>query len=168
MLEPARRTDSDLLQVDLYLGRSLALLGRLAEAVPLLERRRQRLVDPAAGPEPWVAWAYVALGRRADAEALAVKYHHLPFRRAIINGALGRDERMFNGLEEMAEREPQRRHTCCAHPSWSATVGTRASASSSSGCGWTGPGGERRSPGRGLSMMRRSSEFRRRCRKDSS
>jgi tetratricopeptide (TPR) repeat protein len=114
VLEPARRADSDLLQVDLYLGRSLALLGRFAEALPLLERRRQRLVDPAAAPEPWVAWAYVALGRRADAEALADKYDHLPFRRAIINGAVGRADRMFHGLEEMAEREPQR----LAHLLW--------------------------------------------------
>jgi len=108
VLEPARRTDSDLLFVDLYLGRALLLDGRVAESLPLLERRRARLVDTAAAPEPWLAWAYVALGRRAEAEALAVKYDHLPFRRAVINGALGRDDRMFHGLEQMAEREPQR------------------------------------------------------------
>ena len=29
--------------------------------------------------------------------------------------------------------------TCCARPSWSAIAGTRASANSSSGSGWTGP-----------------------------
>jgi hypothetical protein len=31
----------------------------------------------------------------------------LPFRRAIINAALGNTDRMFNGLEEMSE-QPQR------------------------------------------------------------
>ena len=108
VLEPARRTDSDLLQVDLYLGRSLALLKRFDEALPLLERRRQRLVDPNAGLEPWVAWVYVALDWRADAEALAAKYDHLPFRRAIINAALGRADRMFHGMEEMIDGESQR------------------------------------------------------------
>jgi tetratricopeptide (TPR) repeat protein len=108
VLEPARRIDSEYLPVDQYLGRSLTLMKRFDEALPLLERQRARLVDPAAAPEPWVAWAYVALGRRADAEALADKYDHLPFRRAIINGAIGRADRMFHGLEEMAEREPQR------------------------------------------------------------
>jgi hypothetical protein len=48
------------------------------------------------------------LGRRAEAERLAQEYDHLPFRRAIINAALGDPDRMFDGFEEMAEREPQR------------------------------------------------------------
>jgi eukaryotic-like serine/threonine-protein kinase len=107
ILEPLRRPDS-LPMGDLYLGRALALDGRAAEALPLLERRRERLVDPASAPHPWVAWAYVKLGRRAEAERLAQDNDRLPFRRAIINAALGRTDRMFDGLEEMAEREPQR------------------------------------------------------------
>ena len=107
-LEPVRRTDSDHLVIDQFIGRALALQGRAAEALPLLERRRARLVDPAAAPEPFVARAYVMLGRRAEAERLAQDYDHLPFRRAVINGALGNTDRMFHGLEEMAEREPQR------------------------------------------------------------
>ena len=107
-LEPARNTDANFLLVDVFLGRALVQVGRATEALPLLERHRQRLVDPATTPDPWAAWAYAALARRADAEALATTNDHLPFRRAIINGALGRDERMFHGLEEMAEREPQR------------------------------------------------------------
>ena len=45
---------------------------------------------------------------RIDAEALATANDHLPIRRAIINGALGRLNRMFDGLDAMAEREPRR------------------------------------------------------------
>ena len=103
-----RGTESVLPFVDLQLGRALALDGRLEESLPLLERRRERLVDPAGGPHPWVAFAYVKLGRRADAERLAREDDRLPFRRAIINAALGDTDRMFNGLHEMVDREPQR------------------------------------------------------------
>ena len=108
ILQPLRRTDSDIQQVDLFLGRALLLDGRVADALPLLERRRERLVDPASGPHPWVALAYVKLGRRAEAETLAQVNDRLPFRRAIINAALGNTDRMFSGLEETFEREPQR------------------------------------------------------------
>lgn len=108
LLEPLRRTDSDLLVIDQFLGRALMLDGRVGEALPLLDRRRMRLVDPTRGPEPWVASAYVMLGRRAEAEKLARDNDHLPFRRAVINAALGNTDRMFDGLEEMADGESQR------------------------------------------------------------
>jgi predicted Zn-dependent protease len=108
ILERVRGTESVVPMVDLQLGRALALDGRLEESLPLLERRRERLVDPAGGPHPWVAFAYVKLGRRADAERLASENDLLPFRRAIINAALGDTDRMFDGLHEMADREPQR------------------------------------------------------------
>ena len=108
VLERVRGTESILPLVDLQLGRALALDGRIEESLPLLERRRERLVDPAGGPHPWVAFAYVKLGRRADAERLAWENDRLPFRRAIINAALGDTDRMFDGLDEMADREPQR------------------------------------------------------------
>ncbi len=108
VLERVRGTESVLPFVDVQLGRALALAGRLEESLPLLERRRERLVDPSGGPHPWVAFAYVKLGRRADAERLAREDDRLPFRRAIINAALGDTDRMFDGLHEMADREPQR------------------------------------------------------------
>ena len=108
VLEPLRNKETGLPFVELTLARALTLAGRAEESLPILERRRQRLMDPADTPDPWLAWAYVALGRRADAERLARDYDHLPFRRAIINAALGRADRMFHGLEEMLGREPQR------------------------------------------------------------
>ena len=108
LLEPVRRTDSDTFVIDQFIGRALMLEGRAADALPLLDQRRRRLVDPTSAPEPWLAGAYALLGRRAEAEKLARDYDHLPFRRAIINAALGNSGRMFHGLEEMAEREPQR------------------------------------------------------------
>ena len=108
ILTPLRLTDSGLLPVDLYLGRALLHNGQIEDALPLLERRRERLIEPAGGPHPWVAWAYVKLGRRADAEKLAQVNDRLPMRRAVINGALGNTDRMFSGFEEMFEREPQR------------------------------------------------------------
>ena len=46
---------------------------------------------------------------------------------------------MFNGLEEMAEREPQRLAHLLRAPELVGYRGTRASASSSSGCGSTAP-----------------------------
>jgi serine/threonine-protein kinase len=108
ILERVRAIDSDLPHLDQLLGRALALAGRLEESLPLLERHRERLVDPAGGPHPWVAWVYVKLGRRAEAEKLARENDRLPFRRAVINGALGNTGRMFDGFEDMAAGEPQR------------------------------------------------------------
>jgi TolB-like protein len=108
VLQRLRVVDSVMPMVDLQMGRALALDGRFEESLPLLERQRERLIDPAGGLHPWVAGAYVRLGRRADAERLAQKDDRLPFRRAIINAALGNTDRMFDGLEEMLDREPQR------------------------------------------------------------
>jgi serine/threonine-protein kinase len=108
ILEPLRVMDASMPFVELTLGRALVAVGRIDEATPLLERRRERLVDPASGPHPWVAAAWMQQDRRAEAEELARINDHLPFRRAIINAALGDAERMFSGLEEMARSEPQR------------------------------------------------------------
>ena len=108
LLEPLIRDASDLPKIDSLLGRALVSEGRAEEALPLLERRRERVIDPKTGMHPWVAFAYIALGRRADAERLARQDDRLPFRRAIINAALGNADRMFDGLQEMADTEPQR------------------------------------------------------------
>jgi tetratricopeptide (TPR) repeat protein len=104
-LEPLRtRPEWNLPLVDVTLGRALVLDGRAADALPLLER----VVDPALGPGPWLAWAYVALGRRGDAERLARDNDTLPYRRAIISAAIGDRARMFDALSEMHRSEPQR------------------------------------------------------------
>ena len=104
----SRGTDSDLPFVDLQMGRALALDGRLEEALPLLERRRERLVDPAGGPHPWVAFAYVKLGRRADAGRLARENDRATVPPRHHNAALGDTDWMFDGLHEMADHEPIR------------------------------------------------------------
>ncbi len=57
VLEPLMQTDADLHKVDSLLGRALARDGRLQESLPLLERRRERVMDPSAQPHPWVAFA---------------------------------------------------------------------------------------------------------------
>jgi len=108
VLRALRRVDSELPQVDALMGRALLHAGRFEESLPFLERRRERALDPASGPHPWVALAYVKLGRRAEAEELARRYDHMPYRRAIINAALGNRERMYHGLEQMAREETQR------------------------------------------------------------
>ena len=108
VLEALWRVDSALPLVDTLMGRALALAGRFEESLPLLERRRERALDPASGPHPWVALVYMKLGRRAEVEELARRYDHLPYRRAIINAALGNRERMYDGLEQMAREETQR------------------------------------------------------------
>jgi serine/threonine-protein kinase len=108
ILQRLREIDSSLPNVDSLLGRALAQAGRPEESLPLLERRRERALNPGEAPHPWVALPYVMLGRRAEAERLARENDRLPFRRAIINAVLGDRDRMFDGLQEMAEKEPQR------------------------------------------------------------
>ncbi len=116
VLQRLRDVDSSRPFVELLLGRALALAGRLEESLPLLERRRERLLDPSSGVHPWAAFAYVKLGRRAEAELLAQQNDHLPHRRVLINAALGNRGRMFHGMEEMADREPQRLGQALASP----------------------------------------------------
>jgi TolB-like protein/tetratricopeptide (TPR) repeat protein len=108
VLEPLWRVDPALPLIDSLMGRALLLAERFEESLPLLERRRERALDPSGGPHPWVALAYMKLGRRAEVEDLARRYDHLPYRRAIINAALGNRERMYDGLEQMAREETQR------------------------------------------------------------
>ena len=80
--------------------RALTFVGRSQEAISLLE-------GP-PGFAPWLGYAYVRAGRRADAERLAVAHHHLPFRAANIYAALGDKDRTFQALERMFTNEPQR------------------------------------------------------------
>jgi hypothetical protein len=54
------------------------------------------------------AYAYVRVGRRADAERLATKNDDYPYRATIIYAALGDLDRAFDAMRQTAEREPQR------------------------------------------------------------
>ena len=83
-----------------HYARALTSVGRLTEAISMLE-------GP-PGFAPWLGYAYVRAGRRADAERLAVVHARLPFRAAHIHAALGNKDRVFEELERMSTREPQR------------------------------------------------------------
>jgi TolB-like protein len=83
-----------------HYARALTLAGRAPEAISVL--------GTAPGNAPWLGYAYVKAGRRADAERLAVVHHHLPFRAANIYAALGDKDRAFEALERMFTGEPQR------------------------------------------------------------
>jgi TolB-like protein len=78
--------------------RALTFAGRASEAVSFAP-------DPGG---PWLGYALVKAGRRADAERLAVVHGHLPFRAANHYAALGDKDRVFEALERMYTSEPQR------------------------------------------------------------
>ena len=83
--------------VHTYLARALTLTGRSTDAFPLLE--------PGV---PYLALAYVATGRRAEAERLAAESESYPFRLAVVSAALGDTERAIRALERAAVVEPHR------------------------------------------------------------
>ncbi len=108
-------------------ARALMYAGRLAEAVPLMEKhdsryrylRRREEIGRAGREEigrrvaagkirqnPWLALAYVRTGRRAEAETLAVQHGDSPCTVAIIFAALGDKDRAFEALERAARVEP--------------------------------------------------------------
>jgi tetratricopeptide (TPR) repeat protein len=115
--------DPDFPFVESHHARALMYAGRLAEAVPLLEkadsryrylRRREEIGRSgreeigrrvAAGKirqNPWLALAYVRTGKRAEAETLAEQHEDSPSNVAIISAALGDKDRAFEALERAA------------------------------------------------------------------
>ena len=82
-----------------YLGKALAFAGRAEEAVPRLELEQG---------SPWLAYAYVVTGRRAEAEQLAAESAAYPYRLAVVSAALGDTERAVGALERAAVSEPHR------------------------------------------------------------
>jgi TolB-like protein len=91
-----------------HFGRALMLAGRLPEAIALLET--------APGYAPWLGYAYVKAGRRAEAEKLATVHRRFPFRAANIHAALGDTDRAFEALDQMFSTEPQRLAQLLAAP----------------------------------------------------
>ena len=96
-----RTIDPTALPGDVLRARALTLAGRLDEALPIWDSRQ--------GPG-WVFWAapaYVAAGRRAEVERMAVTEDH-PFRLALIYTALGDKERALEALNRAVDVSPER------------------------------------------------------------
>jgi tetratricopeptide (TPR) repeat protein len=97
VFQRVRTADPDLTFVQTYLARALIFAGRVDEALPLWQ--------PSA---IWPAQAYVRIGRRSDAEALAVEHGAHPHRMALIAAALGDTARAIEALERAASSAPHR------------------------------------------------------------
>ena len=101
-LQRVRAVDPSFPFGDLFLARALTFAGRLAEALPLWETRKD---EP--GWQFWMAYAYVMAGRRAEVERMAAAHDH-PYRLAIIYAALGERDRALLALDRAADILPQR------------------------------------------------------------
>jgi tetratricopeptide (TPR) repeat protein len=82
-----------------YLARALILVGRVNEALQLLEPGM---------PFLGLGGAYVMTGRREDAEELAAQWERHPYRVAVIAAALGDTRRAIEAVERTAVSEPHR------------------------------------------------------------
>jgi TolB-like protein/Flp pilus assembly protein TadD len=76
-------------------GRVLIQKGRVAEAIPILEKAGK-------GSESWLGYAYAKAGRRADAEQIAAQHKDWPWTQAIVSAGLGDKEGTLAGLQGMA------------------------------------------------------------------
>jgi TolB-like protein/Tfp pilus assembly protein PilF len=99
-LQEAWAIDPDLPFARLYLARALMFAGRVAEGIAFLEE--------ATRSSYYLAYGYVAAGRRLDAERLlAVRPENL-YSHAIIHAALGNDNEVVAAYERLATIEPHR------------------------------------------------------------
>ena len=86
--------------VQTYLAKALAFAGRPGEALPRLE-----LMEVTS---PWLAYIYVATGRRAKAEKVANDMAPYPYRLAVTSAAIGDTTRAVEALERATVSEPHR------------------------------------------------------------
>ena len=110
-LERVRAVDPSFPFADLFLARALTFAGRLAEALPLWDERKD---DP--GWQAWMAYAYVVAGRRAEVERMAAAHDDSPFRLVMIYAALGDKDRALRALNRAADILPQRVGLLLMHP----------------------------------------------------
>jgi TolB-like protein/DNA-binding winged helix-turn-helix (wHTH) protein/Flp pilus assembly protein TadD len=82
-------------------GRVLIQKGRVAEAIPILERAGK-------GSESWLGYAYARAGRRADAEQIKTEHKDWPWAQAIVSAGLEDKEGTLFGLQEMAATKDPR------------------------------------------------------------
>ena len=91
------------------LTRALFFGGRRAEALARLERF-------SVGRVGVTGWLHAIAGRRAEAEAIAAMFPHLPQRQAEIHGYLGDKDAVFEALSRLAEMNPVRAATYLDYP----------------------------------------------------
>jgi tetratricopeptide (TPR) repeat protein len=107
-----RTVDPNFPLVGSQLARALMFAGRPAEALPLLEQLDGRNLGRFGGPSTIpvrLAFAYVLVGRRAEAEKLAAMVtDHTPSSQVLVYAALGDKDRTFEALEQMAVVQPHR------------------------------------------------------------
>ena len=96
-LQRVRTADPDLAFTQTYLARALIFAGRVDEALTLWQ--------PLA---IWPAQAYVRVGRRQEAEALAVEHAARPHGAALLAAALGDTVRVVDAIERAAADAPHR------------------------------------------------------------
>jgi tetratricopeptide (TPR) repeat protein len=107
-VETLRRVDEadpDFPFVQTFLARAYMYSGNVLEALPRLDQGF-----------PWLARVYVMLGRRAEAERMAVEWQAYPFRLCIIAAALGEADIAADALERAASTEPHRIGWLLAQP----------------------------------------------------
>jgi TolB-like protein/Flp pilus assembly protein TadD len=76
-------------------ARALMQKGRVAEAIPILEKIGK-------GSESFLGYAYAKQGRRADAEQIAAQHKDWPWTQALVSAGLGDNEGTLAGLQGMA------------------------------------------------------------------
>jgi len=108
-LERARSVDPEFPFVEGNLARALIFAGRVEEAIPLLEKGGWPV-------QPFLAYAYVLRGRRADVEKMAAANKGYPVREARIYAALGDKNRAFDAVKRALIAEPQRVSRLLAYP----------------------------------------------------
>jgi TolB-like protein/thioredoxin-like negative regulator of GroEL len=101
-LKRVRAVDPDFTFADLFLARALTFSGRLAEAWPVWETRKEQ-----PGWQFWMANAYVMSGQRSEVERMIAVHEH-PYRLAVLYAALGDNDRAFEALNRATDLLPHR------------------------------------------------------------
>lgn len=118
--EQVRAIESDFPFAGTFLARALVFAGRPAAALPVFEGtepHRPRRPPGQRRRNPRMVLAYVGLGMRAEAEALAAEHMDAaPSTLAWMYAALGDKDRAFAALERTAFVEPQRLPLLLVYP----------------------------------------------------
>lgn len=101
-LQRVLAADPDFTFADLLLARALTFSGRLAEAWPVWETKKEQ-----PGWQFWMAHAYVMSGQRTEVERMTAIHTH-PYRLAVLYAALGDNDRAFDALNRAADLLPHR------------------------------------------------------------